>query len=117
MGPRGRKVLGDVESSRIVGCPWEGRLGGEQCEQREEPRRKGLQPAAWRFVFSQRGIHIKTPAPRVPSVRSLVPLPCRAHPHAGRVRVCESMVPRMQHEFNQRSEAPYAQAQTEHLGR
>lgn len=70
MGPRGRKVLGDVESSRIVGSPWEGRLGGEQCERREEPRRKGLQPAAWRFVFSQRGIHIKTPAPRVPSVRS-----------------------------------------------
>lgn len=64
-------------------------------------------------MFSRRGIHIKTLQLHgfgFVAVGSLVPLSCRSHPHAGRILVCELMVPRMQREFNQRSDAPYAQS-------
>lgn len=62
-------------------------------------------------VFSARkqlAIHTKTSQLHgFVVIRSLMHLSCLFHSHAGRIFICELMVPRMQHEFNQRSDAPY----------
>lgn len=110
--------------------PGEGRLLGEQCERSEEPWEEGAvlrhlvrfwALTVWLMCFrgdrvfwvrKQLAIPVKTrQLHELVVIRSLMPLSCRPHPHAGRTFICELMVPRTQREFNQRSDAPCVQPQ------